>query len=50
MAPNEETDLSKVNKCLSHTECSVVLTGSQGLRKLNNDQYLQVEGLRWQTP
>ena len=32
------------------TECSVVLIGSQGLRKLNKDQQPQVEGLRWQTP
>ena len=50
MAPNEETDLSKVTQCLIHTECSVVLIGSQGLRKLNQDQRPQVEGLRWQTP
>ena len=50
MAPNEETDLSKVTQCLIHTECSIVLIGSQGLRKLNQDQRPQVEGLRWQTP
>ena len=48
--PNEETDLSKVTQCLIHTECSIVLIGSQGLRKLNQDQRPQVEGLRWQTP
>ena len=50
MAPNEETDLSKIIQCLIHTECSRVLIGSQGLRKLNKDQQPQVEGLRWQTP
>ena len=50
MAPNEETDLSKVTQCLIHTECSVVLIGSQGLRKLDKDQHPLVEGLRWQTP
>ena len=50
MAPNEETDLSKVTQCLIHTECSVVLIESQGLRKLNHNQPSQVEGLRWQTP
>ena len=50
MAPNEETDLSKVTQCLIHTECSVVLIGSQELRKLNHDQPSQVEGLRRQTP
>ena len=50
MAPNEETDLSKVTQYLIHTECSVVLIGSQGLRKLNHDQPSQVEGLRRQTP
>ena len=49
-APNEETDLSKVTQCLIHTECAVVLIGSQGLRKLNQDQQPQVECLRWQTP
>ena len=32
MAPNEETDLSKVTQSLIHTECSVVLIWSQGLR------------------
>ena len=45
MAPNEETDLSKIAQCFIHTECSVVLIGSQGLRKQP-----QVERLRWQTP
>ena len=50
MAPNEETDLSKITQCLMHTECSVVLIGSQELRKLNHDQPSQVEGLRRQTP
>ena len=49
MAPNEETDLSKVTQCLIHSECSVVLISSQGLRKLNKDQQPHVEGLRWQT-
>ena len=45
MAPNEETDLSKVTQCLIHTECSVMLIGSQGLTKLNKYLQPQVEGL-----
>ena len=50
MAPNEETDLSKVTQYLMHTEYSVVLIGSRGLRELNKYQQPQVEGLRWQIP
>ena len=50
MAPIEETLLSKLTQCLIHIECSVVLIGHQGLKKLNKDQQPQVEGLRWQTP
>ena len=45
MATNKETDLSKVTQCLIHTECSVMLIGSQGLRKLNKYPKPQVEGL-----
>ena len=49
MEPNEETYLSKVAQSFIHTECSVVLIVSQGLRKLSKDQQPHVEGLRWQT-
>ena len=45
MAPIEETVLSKLTQCLIHTECSVVMIGCQGLRKLNKDQQPQVECL-----